>query len=288
MPRRIIDMRSRPAFLHDFYGATPGTAAFETARWLNRRVGTRGDDAHFTASNTLDGFVAEVRKAGITRAVVVGRDTPSLTIPNDTIAALTAGHDELVGIGSVDPQAQGVRGAVAEVERAVNVLGLKAINVEPGFGAPPLRADDPLLLPVYDAAQHLDVPVFVMSGPTTPDPAFNDPAAIGRVALNFPRLRIVCHHGFWPRVAEIVGVAFRHENVFLVPDMYLFLPGSGLYVEAANGFLGDQLLFGSSYPFRPMGQSVEDLLALGLRDEALEKVLSGNAERVLKLGLTAL
>jgi len=143
-----------------------------------------------------------------------------------------------------------------------------------------------LLLPVYDACQQLDVPVFVMSGLTTPDPDFNDPAAIGRLALNFPRLRIVCHHGFWPHVAEIVGIAFRHENVFLVPDMYLFLPGSGLYVEAANGFMRDQLLFGSSYPFRPMKQTIDDFLALGIRDEAVSAVLFDNADRVLKLGLT--
>jgi predicted TIM-barrel fold metal-dependent hydrolase len=284
MARPIIDMRSRPAFLAPFYGSTPGTAEFETARWLNRRVGSKVDD-HFTASATLDGFVAEVRAAGIARAVVVGRDTPALSIPNDRIAEITAAHAELVGIGSVDPQTQGTRGAVAEIERAVKVLGLKAINVEPGFGAPALKADDPLLLPVYEACAHLDVPVFVMSGPTTPDPDFNDPAAIARVARAFPDLSIVCHHGFWPRVAEIVGVAFRHENVFLVPDMYLFLPGSELYVEAANGFLRDQLLFGSSYPFRPMGQSVADAHALGLSDEAQEAFFFGNANRVLKLAL---
>ena len=30
----VIDMRCRPAYLHDFFGATPGTAAYETARWL--------------------------------------------------------------------------------------------------------------------------------------------------------------------------------------------------------------------------------------------------------------
>ena len=42
----IIDMRCRPAYLHDFFGATPGTAANDTARWLNRRVGTRGNDEH--------------------------------------------------------------------------------------------------------------------------------------------------------------------------------------------------------------------------------------------------
>jgi len=35
----VIDLRCRPAYLHDFFGATPGSPEFETARWLNRRVG---------------------------------------------------------------------------------------------------------------------------------------------------------------------------------------------------------------------------------------------------------
>lgn len=34
---KVIDMRCRPAFLHDFFGATPGTPEYDTARWLNRR-----------------------------------------------------------------------------------------------------------------------------------------------------------------------------------------------------------------------------------------------------------
>jgi hypothetical protein len=101
------------------------------------------------------------------------------------------------------------------------------------------------------------------------------------VAAAFPKLRIVAYHGYWPNVQQLVGVAFRHENVFLVPDMYLFLPGSEVVVQAANGFLGEQLLFGSSYPFRPIGQSVEDAQRLGFKDAVLEKFFAGNARRVL-------
>ncbi|MGB4672810.1 MAG: hypothetical protein WBH99_02550 [Azovibrio sp.] len=44
MHRKIIDMRSRPAFLDDFYGATPGTPGHATAQWLNRRTGTHPPD----------------------------------------------------------------------------------------------------------------------------------------------------------------------------------------------------------------------------------------------------
>ena len=66
--------------------------------------------------------------------------------------------------------------------------------------------------------------------------------------------------------------------------MYLFVAGARDYVEAGNGFLREQLLFGSSYPFRPIGQSIDDLLALGFKDGAVEAVLHDNAARLLKLG----
>lgn len=283
MSTKIIDIRNRPAFLHDFYGARTGTPEFEIAKWLNQRVGSK-DTTHFVRSQTLDGYLAEIRDAGIDKATVIGRDTPGIKNLNDEIADLVAGHDELIGVGSVDPQRIGTEGAVREAERAVKTLGLAAINLEPGFLAPALAFDDPALLPIYDALQSWSVPVFLMSGPTTPDLRFNDPAAVGRVARAFPNLSIVVHHGLWPHVNEIIGVAFRYANVFIVPDMYIFLPGGSLYVEAANGFLQDQLLFGSSHPFRAMRQSVEDYAALGFKSRVLDLVFYENAKRLLKAG----
>ena len=278
---KIIDMRSRPSFLHNFYGATQGTDEYEVAKWLNRRVGSK-DDEHFKRSSTIEAFVEEVREVGITASVVVGRDTPNLTISNDRILELTAPYKELIGIASVDPQKPN---AVAEIERAVKQLGFKGINIEPGFGSPALKVDDPLLYPIYEACEHLGVPVFLMSGPTTPDLEYANPAAVGRLARAFPNLAIVCYHGYYPYVSEMIGVAFRYQNVYVVPDMYIFLPGGSLYVEAANGFMRNQLLFGSSYPFRAMGQTVDDFIGLGFKGEVLEDVLFNNAIQLLKLDI---
>lgn len=283
MSRRVIDMRCRPAFLHDFFGATPGSPEHATARWLNRRVGTRGPDNHFERSLTQDGFLQEVRNAGLAKAVVVGRHTPSQHLPNDTIHKIVHGHGALLGIAGVDPALQGTQAALSEIERAIKVLGLSGVGIEPGFGAPPRYPDDALYWPVYELARSLGVPVFLMSGPTTPDPRFNDPTGLAKVAQAFPDLPLVVYHGYWPNVQAAIGLAFRHENVHLVPDMYLFQPGKDAYVQAANQFLAAQLLFGSSYPFRPIGQSIDDFATLGFKDEVLDGLFYGNATRLFKL-----
>ncbi len=276
----IIDMRNRPTFLHAFFGAEPGTPSYDVVGWLNRRVGSRSED-HYTKTPDLKSYLARIKKAGISHAVMVGRSTPTVRISNDTLSELVANSKGvLIGVASADPQDLGRDGAVAEVKRAVRELGLRAVNIDAGFYAEPMHADDARLLPLYEACQELGVPAFVMSGPTTPDLRFNDPLAVDRLAALFPKLPIVCCHGFYPNIDGILNVAFRHENVYVSPDMYTFMPGSGRYVEAANGFLRDQFLFGSSYPFRPMQQGVEDFRALGLNPEALKAGLSGNAARL--------
>jgi hypothetical protein len=140
-----------------------------------------------------------------------------------------------------------------------------------------------LLYPIYDACKQLGVPVFLMSGPTTPNLEYANPVVVGKVARAFSGLPIVRYHGFYPYVNEMIGGAFRYENVYVVPDMYIFLPGGSLYVEAANGFMKEQLLFGSSYLFRAMGQTLEDFLRLGLHEDVLDRVLYQNAKRLLRI-----
>ena len=276
----IIDMRSRPSFLHKFFGSTPGTPEFETVRWVNRRVGSRDID-HFTRTPDAAAFIAEMDDAGIETAVMVARSVPGVRIDNAVLSELQKNSGgRLLGVASIDPQQLGAD-MLDHGRHALTTLGLAGINLDAGFFATPLRADDDTLLPLYDLCQQQGVPAFVMSGPTTPDLRFNDPLSIDNVAKQFPKLPIVCCHGFYPNIDGMLAVAFRNENVIVSPDMYVFSPGGDRYVEAANGFMAEQFVFGSSFPFRPMRQGVEDFRALPLREDVREKAFYSTAKRVL-------
>ena len=195
MPSKpLIDMRTRPIFLHEFFGAVPDTPEFETVRWLNKRVGTKNPD-HFSRSRTLASFLSEMNSAGIGRGVVVGRSVPSTRISNDTISeTVQRAHGKLIGIASVDPVYLGISDGLAELDRAITELGLAGLNIDAGFYKTPLRASDDRLMPFYEACDARGIPVCIMSGPTTPDLHFNDPYAVDVVAKTFPQLKIIFYN----------------------------------------------------------------------------------------------
>lgn len=283
-----IDFRNRPPepeFL----------AYFQPERtWkMGQKTGARKQSPAFVKQDT-DLWRQELKDAGITKVVANGRSSPEIKaggitflesrIPNERVADLQQKYDGiLVGLGAVDVSGKS-HDPAEETRRCIKELGLHGIFLEPQraiLGYP----DDERIFPVYEECLELDVPVVVMTGPYAgPEIEMTNPEHIDRLANAFPSLKIVCGHGCYPYVTEIIAVAFKHRNVYVSPDMYTFLPGGQLYIDAANGFMREQLLFGSAYPLRPMLDTLEDYKAFKWRsDEVLEDVLHRNAESVLNL-----
>jgi predicted TIM-barrel fold metal-dependent hydrolase len=103
-----------------------------------------------------------------------------------------------------------------------------------------------------------------------------------RVLADFPKLKVVVAHGGWPWVTEILHIAFRRPNMYLSPDMYFSrMPGWEEYVKAADSFLADRMLYASSFPFCPVRDYKQWFETLPIRPENLEKVMGGNARRLL-------
>ena len=235
-------------------------------------------------------FWDEMDEAGVDIGVVVGRNSPEIFlgrpfpaayVPNEHVAELQDKYPErLVGFAGIDVSSQ-VHDAVAETKRAICSLGLKGIFVEPGrvLGT---HAADERAWATYEACIELNVPVVFMSGPYAgADINATHPVYFDQVATRYPELKMVIGHGAWPWVNEIIAVAFKHPNVYVSPDVYLFMPGADDYVKAANLPLIDQMLFGTAYPGWPMLQCVQDCMELPLNHEAREKFMSGNAARLL-------
>lgn len=236
-------------------------------------------------------FWEEMDQAGIDIGVVVGRNSPEAFlgkkiaasyVPNEHVAELQSSHSgRLVGIAGIDVSNR-AHDAVREIRRSISELDLKGIFIEPGRALLTHPADE-RLRPVYEECAALDVPVVIMSGVLAgADINIVHPVHIDQIATLHPTLKIVLGHGAWPWVLPIVAVAFKHPNVFISPDAYMFFPGGTGYLEAANGLLMDKMLFGTAYPAAgTLPEMMAKASALALSDAARPKFMGLNAARLL-------
>lgn len=276
----IIDFRLRPpvgGFLN-----TLMYSAGERRDGFTRTVGFEPSPA--AQKQSMELLLKEMDEAGVDKGVVVGRLAGVLgSVPNDDVRRIVADHPgRFIGAASIDPTHRVA--ACQTITEAVK-SGFKLINIEPGSYPVPMYADDRRLYPIYAHCEDLGVPVIMMVGGTAgPDLSYSDPIRTDRVLADFPALKVIVAHGGWPWVTEILHVAFRRPNMYLSPDMYFSrMPGWEDYVKAADTFLSDRMLYASSFPFCPVRDYKQWFEQLPLKRENLEKVMGGNARKLLGL-----
>lgn len=281
----VIDFRARPPTgpFRDYF--KPEHVAFFAYRHGIMKL------APSYHEGSLDKFFHEADGAGIDRMVVVNRMVPAVTgspacdIPNEHVADLVSAYPtRLIGIAGID--VGGGFGDPVELTRhAVTELGMRGIHISPGRSALYSQCDDRRLYPLYELCASLKVPVLIMTGPHSGTSLEDtNPLHLQKAATDFPSVNFIAGHGCWPYVRELIAVAYRHQNVFIAPDSYLYLPGGDEFVMAVNGFLADQYIYASSYPVGELDTSLDRFLAMPFDRSILGKLLAGNARRVLGLG----
>jgi predicted TIM-barrel fold metal-dependent hydrolase len=241
-----------------------------------------------------DAMAERFRGLGL-MGVLLGADAETTTgieaYPNDNLAATCQANPDLfVGFAGIDPW-KGPR-AIQELERSIKTLGLRGAKFHPGrqHFLPSDRRFDPL----FEAASELGaICLFhtgmMAAGAGTPGGRgevleYTRPIHLDALAARFPKLIVVAAHPSWPWHEEMLAIARHKTNVYLDLSGYLprYMPES--FLRMATSLLQDQVLFGSDYPFIMPERWLEDFDGLSLRSEVREKILIGNAKRLLGLG----
>ncbi len=277
---KIIDFRLRPPVLGYL-----GLRALAREDILAKAERLCVPPSQAALDRSMTAFRGEMDDAGVSLGVMIGYQGggPEGSVPNDDIATLQAQYpDRLIGFGSVR---LGCADTLMEAERAVRELGLRGISVDPATGDRPMFASDPSVAEVAKKCEEMRVPLAVtVSSLDGPDFSYGDPLDVERLAAAFPGLPIIVCHACWPHVHGICAVAFKRRNVYVSPDMFMLnFPGVQDFVVAANSFLQDQFLFASAYPSAPLKPLTDLYASLPFRDSVREKVMFGNAKRLLGL-----
>lgn len=229
-------------------------------------------------------IIASMDKAGINKLMLSAWHRPGQWIHhNDFVAQMVQQFpDRFVGVAAVNLEKPVA--AVRELDRAVNELGFKALRVVPWlWNRPP---NDKFYFPLYVKCIELDIPFCTQvghTGPLMPSETGRPVPYLDEVALTFPELKIVGGHIGFPWTDEMIGLAWKHENVFIDTSAYLprYYPPQLIHYLKTYG--QDKVLFGTNFPQLALEKCVAQVKELGLTEAIQAKFLGQNAARVFKL-----
>ncbi len=111
---------------------------------------------------------------------------------------------------------RGVKHAIWELEHLVTNYDVRLCKVYQPEDLAPL--DDKGMWPFYEKACELDIPLTVHTGMSyvCPQPSYHThPDTLDRVLLDFPDLKVIAYHMGWPHTEELIGLAGKHEHLYL-------------------------------------------------------------------------
>ena len=261
----------------------PDDLAPETRAFIRRtspaveRHGERLGDPHYVA--------ALLRAEGAERAVVLPEHCPATSgnVRTETVLALCAQvPDFFVPFASVNPVADPHPARLLERYLDEGARGLKLYPSYQFF-----YPNDAGVYPLYELCQARGVPVlFHIGSSVLPGTRLKycDPIHLDDLAVDFPALVVVMAHGgrgFWYDACAFLAAHHPHFYIDVAGLIPARLPEHFPTLER----LAAKMVFGSDWPAMPRsaGENARVVAGLGLEAPALERLLRGNAARLLGL-----
>jgi predicted TIM-barrel fold metal-dependent hydrolase len=233
----------------------------------------------------LPAMVSEMDEIGIGQIVVSGYDarkTTGLYVENDWVAELSRQLPGRVigGIG-IDPLAD-IMTSLAEIERCARAYDFRLVRMFPY--AVDLPPNDRRFYPIYAKCVELDLAVWMQVGHTAglmpSEPG--RPIHLDRVALDFPKLRLIGGHIGWPWEEEMIAMTVKHPNVYISTCAHApeYFPASIVRFMKTRG--KRKVLYASNWPYIPFGRYFSRYAELEMPADVERLYLRDNACRVLR------
>lgn len=242
MDFQILDFRVRPQMPVFMDGIHPNTRP-EFVRYM--KLYKANERKHHLEFISLEESTKKMQEAGVGRAVIAVSDG----IDNvEVYNAVTALPDAYIGLASVDINA-GVTEAYDDLEKAYKEYGLVGLDINPYLTG--VYPNDRKMYPLYTLSNQMNKSVHIHCSINYSSYEVMDighPKYIDRVAVDFPKLRIVMRHagrGFSQTAGWVVD---RHRNVYL--DVTALHPRymNPMMLMAMNTILRKKTIYGSSFP----------------------------------------
>lgn len=255
------------------------------AEWIKQSQPDPGKyEAYISRYSDPGAFVELLAAEGVDYACVLAELCPVTTgiCSNEAVEAFCKGRKRLIPFCSINPYITTDLGS--ELRRLVETAGFRGLKLYPSYQH--YYLNDPRIYPLYQAAQDLGIPVLIHTGSSVFQGSrikYGDPLHLDDVANDFPTLNLVMAHsgrGFWYDRAFFLSKL--HPNIYMEVSG---LPPAKLmtyFPELARNT--DKVIFGSDWPgASQIRHNMEGIAGLPLPADGVEKILGGNAAKLLNL-----
>ena len=253
---------------------TPSVPVFDANMALGRRNDRR------VSIDTVDGTLAEMRRAGIDLALVYSPTAATATYSGNRLLMETL-EDE----PSLVPQfvCNPSKDDLAVFADRVSDAGARAVRMLPTKHEYPFR--DWVVGPWLDWAASEDVPVWVPTNygwPTGPPVApwvqeFDDTAFHDTLA-GHPEVTVVLAEAQYAQAAWAMPLLKELPNLYVELSRFVRTDGIQQLIDLIGP---ERILYGSRFPDSPMAAQLYYLHRSGLSHETLTAICAGNLERLL-------
>jgi predicted TIM-barrel fold metal-dependent hydrolase len=198
--------------------------------------------------------------------------------------AIEAHPDRFIPSTSADPN-EGMKG-IADLVRAYETWGVRAVGVFPAGTFPQVPINDKKMYPIYAKCVELGIPIFCCAGIPGPrlKAACQHVELIDEVMFDFPDLVFVTRHGCEPWTDLAVKLMLKWPGLHYSTSAFAPKYYPKAIVDYANTRGADKVIYAGYFP---MGLSLQRIMTempdVGFKDEVWPKFLRTNALRVLGL-----
>ncbi|NLX91220.1 MAG: amidohydrolase [Firmicutes bacterium] len=275
MTAPIIDFH-----VHTVYYEQYNSSAIE---WIKNNHGEEKWDKIFSLYQDPAHFCTYLQECGIDYAVILAELSPAATgiCSNEYVLKFCQGHSSLIPFASINPFFSVDMGS--ELLRLID-KGFRGLKMYPTYQH--FYPNDNTLYPLYAQAERLQIPVMFHTGSSVFRGArlkYGDPLFFDDVAVDFPELNIILVHG---------GRGFWYDRAFFLSRLHnnVYLEVAGLPPQKLLSYfpelerIADKVLFGSDWPgLSDLKNNIKAIRELSISEEAKEKILGGNAAKLLKI-----
>ncbi|MBE6733432.1 MAG: amidohydrolase [Ruminococcaceae bacterium] len=231
------------------------------------------------SNGTLGGLVSNMDDFGVDISVVQPVITKASQLKTLNEWAKGIEGQRIISFGGIYPHTDDYK---RDIDFVVS-LGLKGLKFHPEYQD--FLLDDEKMLPIYDYALNKGLILLFHAGfdPAFEAPYRSNPKAFKNISKKLGGGTIIAAHLGGGRQWDEVLEHLCGTDVYLDTSMGFKYYGKEQFLKILKAHGADKILFGSDSPWSRADEEIEIFNSLPITDEEKEKILSGNAKRLLNI-----